>query len=122
VLYTFVFLTRYLDIFKIWPFDSYTAFYLFSARLFYIGTSIYIVFLMTFVYARTREREKAWKFGMFCLIVAALLTLPVNKIFEKGPMVTLRDGNKQAMYEHDFVFTEVCPSSPSFESLTPPTR
>jgi ER lumen protein retaining receptor len=122
VLYTFVFLSRYLDILRKWPFGSHTDFYLFAAKLFYIGTSIYIVFLMTFVYARTREREKAWKFGMYCLILAALLALPVNKIFEMGPTVTVRNGNKQQWYEHPFVFTEVCPSSPSFVLPDTPTR
>jgi hypothetical protein len=109
VLYAFVFLSRYLDIFHTNPFHDHTSFYLFFAKLFYIGTSLYIVFLMTFVYARTREREKAWKFGMWCLIVAAVLALPVNKIFEMGPKVTLRNGEKKAMYDHDFIFTEVCP-------------
>jgi hypothetical protein len=109
VLYAFVFCSRYLDIFRTNPFHDHTSFYLFFAKLFYIGTSIYIVFLMTFVYARTREREKAWKFGMYCLLLAAVLTLPVNKVFEMGPMVTVRDGNKKPMYEHDFIFTEVCP-------------
>ena len=31
---------------------------------------------MTSVYARTREREKAWKFGMYCLL-GALVVAPV---------------------------------------------
>ena len=30
---------------------------------------------MTSVYARTREREKAWKFGMYCLL-GALVVAP----------------------------------------------
>jgi ER lumen protein retaining receptor len=113
VLYALVFLSRYLDILHTYPFDNHTTLYLFSAKLFYIGTSLYIVFLMTFVYARTREREKAWKFGMWCLIVAAILAVPVNKVFERGPMVPVRDGDDKFMYYHDFTFTEVCPSAVS---------
>lgn len=34
---------------------------------FYIMTSAYIIFLMMRVYARTREREKAWKIGAWSL-------------------------------------------------------
>lgn len=107
VLYAFVFLSRYLDIFHTHPFRTFQLFYLFTAKLFYIGTSVYIVFLMTFVYARTRERERAWKFGMWCLILAAVLTLPVTWVFQTGPMVTLQDGNKQHLYEHNFSFEDV---------------
>lgn len=29
---------------------------------------------MTSVYARTREREKAWKFGMYCLLASIAIT------------------------------------------------
>jgi hypothetical protein len=29
---------------------------------------------MTSVYARTREREKAWKFGMYCLVGSLVIT------------------------------------------------
>jgi ER lumen protein retaining receptor len=36
-------------------------------QIFYTLSSLYIIFLMTSVYARTREREKAWKFGLYCL-------------------------------------------------------
>ena len=43
-------------------------------QIFYTCSSLYIIFLMTSVYARTREREKAWKFGMYCLIVPIVIT------------------------------------------------
>ena len=39
-----------------------------ACQIFYTLSSLYIIFLMTSVYARTREREKAWKFGMYCLL------------------------------------------------------
>jgi hypothetical protein len=43
-------------------------------QIFYTLSSFYIIFLMTSVYARTREREKAWKFGLYCLSGAILVT------------------------------------------------
>ena len=38
---------------------------------------------MTSVYARTREREKAWKFGMYCLLGSLLITPFWYLIFKK---------------------------------------
>jgi len=55
----------------------------FSLKIFYICSSLYIIFLMTSVYARTREREKAWKFGMFCLLGSLLVTPFWYLIFSK---------------------------------------
>jgi ER lumen protein retaining receptor len=43
-------------------------------QIFYTLSSFYIIFLMTSVYARTREREKAWKLGMYCLLGAFAIT------------------------------------------------
>lgn len=43
-------------------------------QIFYTCSSFYIIFLMTSVYARTREREKAWKFGMYCLLAPIAIT------------------------------------------------
>ncbi|KAI9880828.1 MAG: hypothetical protein M1830_000264 [Pleopsidium flavum] len=75
-LYAAVFITRYLDLFWVPP--GY-ALWNFVLKNFYILSSIYIVLLMMRVYARTREREKAWRLGAFCLggslIGAPLLTL-----------------------------------------------
>lgn len=45
-----------------------------TRQIFYTLSSLYIIFLMTSVYARTREREKAWKFGMYCLLGSVLMT------------------------------------------------
>jgi hypothetical protein len=45
-----------------------------TRQIFYTLSSLYIIFLMTSVYARTREREKAWKFGMYCLLGSLLIT------------------------------------------------
>ncbi|TGO81816.1 hypothetical protein BPOR_1005g00010 [Botrytis porri] len=67
-LYALVFITRYLDLFSgifiLWNF---------VLKVFYIGSSLYILFLMLRVYARTREREKAWKLGGLCFVGSAVL-------------------------------------------------
>jgi len=105
-LYVLVFVTRYLDILWSSPLGK-IGFYLFAVKLFYIASSLYIVFLMVFAYARTREREKAWKFGMYCLGFALLFAVPLCKVFEKGPEVTITGGKRRLLYEHDFEFLEI---------------
>ncbi|KAL8759026.1 MAG: hypothetical protein Q9199_001048 [Rusavskia elegans] len=55
----------------------------FVLKLFYLGSSFYIILLMTRVYARTREREKAWKFGSFCLAGSTVAAPLVLLIFKK---------------------------------------
>lgn len=64
LLYILVFLTRYLDIFTTPPYLSYWNFVL---KIFYTVSSAYIVYLMMRVYARTREKERAWKLALWCL-------------------------------------------------------
>ncbi|KAL8688119.1 MAG: hypothetical protein Q9218_005889 [Villophora microphyllina] len=54
----------------------------FVLKLFYIGSSFYIILLMMRVYARTREREKAWKMGSFCLGGSAAAAPIVLLIFK----------------------------------------
>ncbi|KAL9000955.1 MAG: hypothetical protein Q9169_000439 [Polycauliona sp. 2 TL-2023] len=79
ILYAIVFCSRYLDL--LWTNPSHLP-WNFILKLFYLGSSFYIILLMTRVYARTREREKAWKFGSFCLggsIAAAPLVLLIFK-------------------------------------------
>lgn len=84
-LYLLVFISRYLDLFQFntaWN----TAF-----KIFYILSSIYILFLMLRVYARTRERETAWKLGAFSLIGSAICAPFVMMIFEKIPTWGLQE-------------------------------
>lgn len=52
-------------------------------QIFYTLSSLYIIFLMTSVYARTREREKAWKFGMYCLLGSIVVAPFWYLIFKK---------------------------------------
>jgi hypothetical protein len=76
ILYIAVFTTRYLDLFWVPPQWNWWNFIL---KNFYIWSSIYIIILMTRIYARTREREKAWKLGGYAtggsLILAPIVTL-----------------------------------------------
>ncbi|CAD0085460.1 unnamed protein product [Aureobasidium vineae] len=57
-----------------------------ALKVFYISTSLYIVFLMTRVYARTREREKAWKMGLWSVLGSVVCAPVVAAIFmQKTP-------------------------------------
>ena len=72
-LYMIVFCTRYLDIFWVPPQWSWWNTFL---KLFYIGSSAYIVWVMMRVFARTREKEYGWKLATWSLggsVVAAPL-------------------------------------------------
>jgi len=66
------------------PFWDFQAFWNFTLKLFYISSSALIVFLMMKVYARTREREKAWKFGGYCFGGSFLLAPFMVLIFRNG--------------------------------------
>ena len=83
-LYLVVFSTRYLDLFWVPP--TYSL-YLFLIKIFYIVTSTYILVLMTRVYARTREREKAWKLGGFAT-VGSLVAAPLFDLIFRKPKGT----------------------------------
>lgn len=58
MLYFLVFITRYLDLFWVAPWFSWWNFVL---KLFYIASSVYVVWIMMRLFPRTREKEKAWK-------------------------------------------------------------
>jgi ER lumen protein retaining receptor len=78
-----VFCTRYLDIFTTSPSADWEHKWNFSLKIFYTLSSFYIIFLMTSVYARTREREKAWKLGMYCLLGSVVVAPVWYSIFKK---------------------------------------
>lgn len=80
MLYVAVFITRYLDLFWDPPFASMWNFIL---KNFYFLSSLYIILLMMKVYARTRERENAWKLGAYCLGGSVALA-PVITAIAKG--------------------------------------
>ncbi|OCK77369.1 ER lumen protein retaining receptor [Lepidopterella palustris CBS 459.81] len=83
VLYATVFLTRYLDIFKTSITYDWEHTWNFCLKILYTVTSLYIIFIMTRVFARTREREKAWKFGIYCAGGSAILAPFWFLIFKK---------------------------------------
>jgi hypothetical protein len=78
-LYAMVFCTRYLDLFWTPPWISY---WNTTLKIFYISSSFYIIFIMMRVFARTRELEKAWKFGFACLAGSIIATPFVTMIGE----------------------------------------
>ena len=80
LLYILVFGTRYLDLFWVPPWTSWwnTVF-----KLFYITTSAYIVYLMMRVFARTREKEYAWKLGTWSL-AGSLVSAPLVCLTFRG--------------------------------------
>lgn len=98
MLYTLVFLTRYLDLFWVSPAFSYWNFIL---KNFYIWSSIYILILMLRIYPRTREREKAWRLAIYAtggsLVAAPIVTL----IFKKFGFVEM-------LYTFSLVLESVC--------------
>ncbi|TID15899.1 Repressible high-affinity phosphate permease [Venturia nashicola] len=109
-LYIAVFSTRYLDLFWSPIFGAFIYFWNFCLKLFYISSSAYIVFLMMSVFARTREKEKAWKFGIYCFAGAAILAMPVTAMFMHGPQVHYTVDGKDKhhpLYEHSFAFFEI---------------
>ncbi|KAI9669270.1 MAG: hypothetical protein M1829_005148 [Trizodia sp. TS-e1964] len=92
-LYVGVFLSRYLDMFWSDPFGNYNRdhkhncpecsilpIWNFVLKIFYISSSLYIILVMTRLYARTREREQAWRLGLYCLggsLIAAPIVTPI---------------------------------------------
>jgi hypothetical protein len=100
-LYCLVFITRYLDIF------GFNTVWNTVLKTFYILSSLYILLLMMRVYARTREREKAWKLGAASLVGSAVLAPIVMLIFRK------KDGIP------GWGFKEVSPSPSSNFPATP---
>ncbi|KAG9247813.1 ER lumen protein retaining receptor-domain-containing protein [Calycina marina] len=77
VFYCMVFLSRYLDYFSAWHLSAWNN----TLKTFYILSSVYIIAIMLRVYARTREREKAWKLGGACLAGSAILAPMLMLIF-----------------------------------------
>jgi hypothetical protein len=71
MLYIAVFCTRYTDLLWVPPAVSWWNFIL---KNFYIISSLYIIALMMRLYPRTREREKSWRLGAYCLGGSIVLT------------------------------------------------
>lgn len=84
--YLIVFLTRYLPqpLLVEYPDDTgFHKFWNFSFKIFYMLSTAYTIFIMMRVYARTREREQAWKLGGGAMVGSLVLAPFVMLIFEK---------------------------------------
>ncbi|KAK0939632.1 hypothetical protein LTR29_008758 [Friedmanniomyces endolithicus] len=74
LLYILVFLTRYLDVFWVAPWRAvfwispWWSWWNFTLKIFYIGSSAYIVWVMMRKFARTREKERGWRLAMGVLV------------------------------------------------------
>jgi hypothetical protein len=79
-LYAFVFCTRYIDLIWKAPKQNWWNFFF---KIFYIVSSFYILLLMTKVYARTREREKAWRIATYSLLGSIILSPVITSIAQK---------------------------------------
>ncbi|MCJ1476311.1 hypothetical protein MMC13_004977 [Lambiella insularis] len=75
-----------------------------TLKIFYISSSLYIIFIMMRVYARTREREKAWKFGSACLAGSLIAAPFVTMVFEKRAYWTILE----MLYTFSLVLESVC--------------
>ncbi|KAK0307870.1 hypothetical protein LTR01_005201 [Friedmanniomyces endolithicus] len=70
LLYILVFLTRYLDVFWVAPWRAvfwispWWSWWNFTLKIFYIGSSAYIVWVMMRKFARTREKERGWRLAL----------------------------------------------------------
>lgn len=81
ILYAFVFVTRYLDLFRASAWATvYNPFF----KLFYILSSFYIILLMMKMYPRTRETERAWKLALVAVGGSLVLSPILIPIFYKG--------------------------------------
>ena len=86
LLYGVVFIFRYLDLLEGRSWDikhgGFGTLWNLSFKFFYLTSSFYLVFIMMKVYPRTRERERAWKFGIYSVIgslVMAPLMMTITK-------------------------------------------
>lgn len=79
LLYGAVFIFRYLDLFDPHTYKSGTwhSIWNVSFKLFYLISSSYLIFLMMKVYPRTRERERAWKLGLWS-VAGSVVLAPIS--------------------------------------------
>jgi hypothetical protein len=86
LLYMLVFCSRYMDLFWVPPAFSIWNFVL---KILYIASSIYIVFLMMRVHARTREKEYGWKLAIWSLLGSVVSAPVICVLFNKWVDVSL---------------------------------
>ncbi|KAJ5174927.1 uncharacterized protein N7482_000804 [Penicillium canariense] len=88
LLYAVVFITRYLDLFNgnTWSVRMYGKGVIWnvSFKLFFITSAFYTIFIMMKVFPRTRERERAWKLGIYSVLGSLVLSPVAILLLEKG--------------------------------------
>lgn len=88
ILYAVVFVTRYLDLLNpdTWSVRTYGGAVIWnvSFKLFFISSAVYTIFIMMKVFPRTRERERAWKLGIYSVLASIVLSPLSIVILEKG--------------------------------------
>ncbi|GLB40725.1 putative er lumen protein retaining receptor [Lyophyllum shimeji] len=99
-MYALVFCTRYLDLF--WRFISL---YNTTAKVFYIASSFYILFLMLSVYPRTEENRKAWFITAYSVGGAAVLSIPITG-FARGWWISWLMG--EMFWTFSIILESVC--------------
>lgn len=104
VLYFLVFITRYLDLFWIPPQWHWWNFVL---KNFYIWTSIYVVYVMTRRFARTREREKAWKLTTYILIFSAVAA-PILSVLYRVSYLRKKTSLSEILWDFSIVLEAFC--------------
>ncbi|KAA8634650.1 hypothetical protein SMACR_02932 [Sordaria macrospora] len=80
--YALVFLTRYTDLFEENWWWGFLQWWNFLFKIFYLSSSLYTIAAMQFFFPRTREREKAWRFGAV-ILGGSLLLSPFVMIMKK---------------------------------------
>lgn len=103
-LYLLVFVTRYLDLLWIPPSWHWWNFILKNV---YIWSSLYIVYVMTRRFARTREREKAWKLAGYILTFAAV-TGPIVSVLYRVSYLKSSTGFVEILWSFSIVLESVC--------------
>lgn len=97
-------MTRYVDYFSGFGYSIWNT----TFKTFYILSSFYVIFIMMRVYARTREREKAWKLGGACLAGSAVLAPLIMLIFRKKSDPLYGWGWIELFWDFSIILESVC--------------
>ena len=88
MLYAAVFVARYLDLLSpsSWSIRAHGPVVIWnvSFKLFFLLSTFYTIFIMMKVFPRTRERERAWKLGIYSVVGSVVLAPIVILVFERG--------------------------------------
>lgn len=80
-----------------------------SLKIFYVLSSAYIIFIMTRIYARTRERERAAKMGAYCLFLCLVTSPFMMMTFKDKELWTFAEVGTQSSFSR--ILTDEVPTS-----------